>query len=66
MKNTLKKFTIWMPTEFGIGCINMKANDFQDAFRRLGKKDKLKDGMITDEDGESKTFNEICGIEETI
>jgi hypothetical protein len=66
MKNTLKKFTIWIPTKFGAGCINMKANDFQDAFRRLGKKDKLKDGMITDEDGESKTFNEICGIEETI
>jgi hypothetical protein len=44
----------------------MKANDFQDAFKRLGKKDKLKDGLITDEEGESKTFNEICGIEETI
>jgi hypothetical protein len=66
MKNTLKKFTIWIPTEFGMGCIHKKAKDFTDAFERLGKKDKLKDGLITDEEGESKTFNEICGIEETI
>ena len=63
MKNTLKKFTIWIPTQFGIGCFPQKAKDFNDAFLRLGKKDKLKDGWIEDEDGHSKSFNEILGIE---
>ena len=66
MKNTLKKFTIWTPNKFGIGCFEKKAKDFTDAFRRISKTDKMKEGWITDEDGESKTFNEICGIEETI
>lgn len=61
---TLKKFTIWTPNKFGIGCFTIKAKDFTDAFIRLGKKDKMKDGWITDEDGESTTFNAILGIEE--
>ena len=47
---TLKKFTIWTPNQFGIGCFTIKAKDFTDAFIRLGKKDKMKDGWITDED----------------
>ena len=59
---TLQKFTIWTPNEFGIGCFTIKANDFQDAFKRLGKKDKSKDGWIDDEDGETKSFREICDI----
>ena len=60
---TLQTFTIWIPTEFGIGCFKTKAKDFQDSFKRLGKKDKLKDGWIDDEDGETKSFREILGIE---
>ena len=66
MKNTLQKFTIWTPNKFGIGCFEIKAKNFTDAFLRLGKKDKSKDGWITNEDGESFTFNAILGIEETI
>ena len=71
MKNTLKKFTIWTPNKFGMGCIHKKAKDFTDAFSRISMSDKMKDGKIkdgwiTDEDGDSKSFNEICGIEETI
>ena len=60
---TLQKFTIWIPTEFGIGCFTIKAKDFQDAFKRLGKKDKLKDGWIDNEDGDTKTFRDILEIE---
>lgn len=60
---TLKKFQVWIPTEFGIGCMDIKAKDFQDAFKRLGKKDKLKDGWIDNEDGDTKSFREILGIE---
>lgn len=61
---TLKKFQVWIPTEFGIGCIYIKAKSFKDAFLRLGKKDRMKDGWIEDEEGESITFNYILGIEE--
>lgn len=60
---TLQKFTIWTPTEFGIGCFTIKAKDFEDAFKRLGKKNKMKDGWIDDEGGETKSFREILGIE---
>ena len=60
---TLQEFTIWTPTEFGIGCFKIKAKDFQDAFKRLSKKDKLKGGWIDNEDGETKSFREILGIE---
>jgi hypothetical protein len=65
MKTQLKKYTIWYSTEFGIGCREMKGLNFFDAFKRLGKKEKNKDGWIEDEDGQSHTFNEILGIEET-
>jgi hypothetical protein len=61
---TLKEFTIWIPTEFGVGCFTLKAKDFTDAFLRLGKKDKIKQGWIEDEDGETQTFNFILGLEE--
>ena len=61
---TLKKFQVWIPTEFGIGCMDIKAKSFKDAFLRLGKKDRIKDGWIEDEEGESITFNYILGIEE--
>jgi hypothetical protein len=60
---TLQEFTIWTPTQFGIGCFKIKAKDFQDAFKRLSKKDKLKDGWIDNEDGDTKSFREILGIE---
>lgn len=66
MKTTLKEFRIWMPTEFGIGFSTKKAKDFKDAFMRLGKKDKMKNGWIEDEDGDSQTFNSILGLEEEI
>jgi len=66
MKQTLKQFTIWFPTEFGIGCIDKRAKDFTDAFLRLGKKDRMRDGWITcAEDDSSMTFNAILGIPET-
>lgn len=60
---TLKQFTIWTPTEFGTGCFKIKAKDFRDAFKRLCKKDRQKDGWIDDEDGETISFKEILGIE---
>ncbi len=63
-KTSLKKFTIWLPTEFGIGCMEKKARNFFDAFLKLGQKDRMKDGWITDEDGEAITFNAILGLEE--
>jgi len=63
---TLKEFQIWLPTEFGTEMMIIRAKDFTDAFFRLGKKDKMKDGWIEDEYGGSKTFCEILGIEETI
>jgi hypothetical protein len=57
---TLKIFTIWQTTQFGLGCFKIKAKDFNDAFNRLGKKDKAKlHSWIEDEDGESITFEEI-------
>jgi hypothetical protein len=59
---TLQLFTVFIPTEFGIGCFKIKAKNFTDAFLRLNKKDKLKDGWIDDENGESQTFNEILGL----
>ena len=61
---TLKKFQVWIPTEFGIGCMDIKAKSFVDAFLRLTWKNRMKDGWIVDEDGESVTFNWILGIEE--
>ena len=65
MKAQLKKFTIWKTTEFGLGCFNIKAQDFNDAFSRLGKKDKAsRNAWIEDEGGESMTFAQILGIDE--
>lgn len=61
---TLKEFTIWIPTKFGIGCFIMKAKNFTDAFLRLSKKDKIKNGWIEDENGETQTFHFILGLEE--
>lgn len=66
MKSSLKEFKIFITTEFGIGLIRKKAKSFEDAFLRLGKKDRMKDGHIEDKDGNSITFNSILGIEETI
>ena len=66
MKTKLEIFAVWTPNEFGIGLQKIKAKSFEDAFIRLGKKDKMKDGWIVDEDGESKTFNAILGLEEFV
>ena len=65
MKSQLKEFLIFIPTEFGIGLIRKNAKSFEDAFLKLGKKDRIKDGFIEDEDGNSVTFSYILGIEET-
>ena len=60
----LQQFTIWTTNQFGIGCFKIKAKNFDDAFLRLGKKDKSKSsGWIEDENGDSKTFSEILGLE---
>jgi hypothetical protein len=57
---TLNTFTIWQTNQFGLGCFKIKAKDFNDAFNRLGKKDKAKlHSWIEDENGESITFEEI-------
>lgn len=64
MKAPLKEFKIFITTEFGIGLMRKKAKSFEDAFLKLGKKDRMKDGCIEDEDGGSMTFNAILGIEE--
>ena len=61
---TLQKFTVWIPTKFGVGCQTIKGKNFTDAFLHIGKKDKMKQGWIVDEDGEVQTFNFILGIEE--
>jgi hypothetical protein len=66
MKNQLKEFLIFIPTEFGIGLIRKNAKSFEDAFLKLGKKDRMKDGYIEDENGDSITFSSILRIEETI
>ena len=63
---TLKKFKIWTPNDFGIGFFTIKAKSFADAFLRLGKKDKMKNGWIEDEDGETQTFDFILGLEEEL
>lgn len=60
----LLKFTIWIPTQFGIGCFMIKGKNFNDAFLRLSKKDKMKNGWIENESGETQTFNFILGINE--
>jgi hypothetical protein len=66
MKTELKEFQIWLPTEFGAGWIMKKATSFTDAYLKLCKRDRMKEGWIYDENDECKTFNEILGIEETI
>ena len=59
MKNLLQEFKIFIPTEFGIGLIRKKAKSFEDAFLKLGKKDRMKNGHIEDENGNSISFNSI-------
>lgn len=66
MKTTQKTFTIFVLTKYGTVLIKKKATDFIDAFRKLSMKDRLKDGWIEDEDGESQTFDFILGIPQTI
>ncbi len=57
---TLNTFTIWQTNQFGLGCFKIKAKDFNDAFNRLGKKDKAKlNSWIENEDGDSITFEAI-------
>ena len=59
-------FHVFIPTKFGIGLIIKKGNDFKDVFFKLGKKDRLKNGWIDDEEGNSQTFNQILGLSEEI
>lgn len=67
MKIEQKVFWIWLPSETGFGWIEKKASSFRDAFLKLSKKDRMKDGWIEDhETEESKTFCQILGIEETL
>jgi hypothetical protein len=67
MKQTLKQFYIFIPTQFGLGIIKKRAHDAHDAFSRLGKKDQSKlGGWIEDEGSESITFRAILGLEELI
>jgi hypothetical protein len=54
MKTQTQTFTIWTPTSFGIGCRKIKAKDFNDAFNKLGKKDKANLLSICDSNGEEK------------
>lgn len=55
----LKIFNVWLTTKFGLGTFKIKAKNFEDAFSRLGKKDKMKDGWIESEEGESVNFCEL-------
>lgn len=66
MAKELKEFQVWLPTEFGFGFMIKKATSVKDAFLRLSKKDRMKDGFIVDEEDESVSFAEILGIEETV
>jgi hypothetical protein len=53
MKNTLKEFTIQHRTILGFGIQKKKAHSFEDAFKKLGKKDKDRTTDIWDENGQS-------------
>ena len=56
-------FIITVSTTFGIGIIKKKGDTAMEAFLKLSKKDMLKATMIEDEDGNSKSINELLGIE---
>ena len=59
----LTKFRIWTTTEFGIGCFDIKAKSFEDAFLRIGKKDKKRCTSIEDlETNEMQLTEEILNI----
>jgi hypothetical protein len=57
----LTKFRIWTMTEFGRGCFDIKAKSFDDAFARIGKKDKIRCTSIEDLE-----TNEVLLIEEIL
>jgi hypothetical protein len=59
----LTKFRIWTITEFGRGCFDIKAKSFDDAFLRIGKKDKMRCTSIEDlETNEMQLIEEILNI----
>ena len=59
----LTKFRIWTITEFGVGCFDIKAKSFEDAFARIGKKDKMRCTSIEDlETNEMQLIEEILNI----
>ena len=66
MKQKKQEFIVTITTQFGIGIMKVKALSIKDAFLKLGKRDRMKNGFIEDEQGNSVTFNQILGIEETI
>lgn len=43
-------FTIEHPTKFGLGIFKIKATSFEDAFKKISKKDKFRATDILDED----------------
>jgi|LakMenE18May11ns_1017448.scaffolds.fasta_scaffold9812558_2 hypothetical protein len=59
----LELFRIRTATTFGLGHFDIKAKSFEDAFLRLGKKDKLKATSIYNLDtDEEMLIEEILGI----
>jgi hypothetical protein len=59
----LTQFRVFTITEFGFGCFDIKAKSFEDAFLRIGKKDKKRCTSIEDiETNEIKFIEEILNI----
>lgn len=59
----LTQFRVFTITEFGRGCFDIKAKSFDDAFLRIGKKDKKRCTSIEDiETNEIKFIEEILNI----
>jgi len=63
---TQQTFTIFLPSKYGICSKTKKAKDFKHAFQKISLSDRMKEGWIEDEDGDTFTFYHILGIEETI
>ena len=59
-------YIIWLPTKAGLISREVEAVSYRDAFKQLSHSDKFKEGWIEGQLGDSHTFNEILGIEETI
>ena len=62
MKNTKQTYTIWQTTTFGTGMRKIKAWSFDDAFERLGEKEKSKLISICEEQTGEEKEAEYFGI----